>query len=166
MKNSFPNLVPAVLPKYKITDEGLEPWWVSGYLTIYCQFQLAVLTEGWKLKIYHKLRHTFGFSRDKSELMIIKLIAEYLGAKTYIRTDGNRVDVNITSLEICDYLISFLDKYPLQSSKHQEYLIWRDFVLKAKAFNNSNPQLRSSIDNYIPYFINLAEKLATFRDKI
>lgn len=43
VKCYFPNLIPSVLPEYNIKDIELEPWWILGYLTIYCHFQLAVL---------------------------------------------------------------------------------------------------------------------------
>jgi hypothetical protein len=114
--------------------------------------------------MYHKLRHTFSFSRDISELNIMILIAEYLEAKTFVRANDSRVDVNIASLDACENLIHFFNRYPLQSSKHQEYLIWRDFVIKAKGFNNSNSLIISSLDNIIPNFQNLVEKLNSIRD--
>ena len=101
---------------------------------------------------------------DISELNIINLIAEYLEAKTYIRKDGRRVDVNIARLDTCEYLIKFFYKYPFQSSKHQEYLIFRDFVIRAKGFNESNYLIRSSLDNIISDFHNLVEKLDNIRD--
>ena len=43
VKNHFPTIVPAVLPDYDLKDVALEPWWLSGYLTIYCHFELNVL---------------------------------------------------------------------------------------------------------------------------
>lgn len=163
----FPNLVAAALPDYKtllsLRGEHLENWWVSGYLTLYCNFQLDVLSEGWKLEIYHKLRHLFSLSRDISELYIIKLIAEHLGANVFIRKDGNRVDVNISNLESCMYLIRFLDMYPLQSSKHHEFLIWREFVRSSYNFNQSK-NMMVSLDNSAAYFISLVEKLKDIRD--
>jgi LAGLIDADG endonuclease len=162
VKLYFPNLFTAVLPEYKIDNEELDPWWISGYLTIYCNFNLSVYSEGWKLDIYNKLRHNFSFSRDISELIIIKLIAEYLEANVFIRT--NISHVNIASLENCEYLIKFLDKYPLQSRKHQEYLIWREFVLKAKAFNNSNLKLRGNLDKNISLFLKLIDKIKIVRE--
>jgi hypothetical protein len=116
--------------------------------------------------LYSKLRHTFNFSRDISEIEIIKLIAEYFGVNYYIRTNGDRVDVNLTNIKDCLNLIQFFNKYPLQSRKHQEFLIWRDFVIKAKNFHESNPKLRGSLDNYLPLFFNLIEKLESIRDKI
>jgi ABC-type transporter lipoprotein component MlaA len=114
--------------------------------------------------MYSKLRHTFGFSRNISEIKIKKKIANYLEANIFIRTDETRADINITSIENCENLIKFLDKYPLQSSKHQEYLIWREFVLKSKAFKNSNPKLRGNLDKKTSDFYFLIEKLENIRE--
>jgi len=132
-------------------DIKLEKWWISGYLTLYCNFQLAVLSEGWKLEIYQKLRHVFSFSREISEIYIIKKISEHLGANLFIRKNENRVDVNISNLDSCIYLIRFLDLYPLQSNKNDEYLIWREFVQRAYFINQSKYRSRN-LDINIPDF--------------
>ena len=106
--------------------------------------------------MYYKLRHTFSFSRNIAELSLLNLIAEYLNAKTYVRSDGSRVDVNIASLDSCEYLIKhFFEKFPIQSSKHQEYLIWRDFVIRAKRLNQSKSLIR--LDNNISNFHKLVD---------
>jgi hypothetical protein len=93
------------------------------------------------LDVYNKFRHSFSISRDISYLKLINLIGEYLGAKVYIRTDNKRVDLDISSLPECQVLIKFLDTYPLQSRKQQEYLIWRKFIYTAYAFKSKNPKL-------------------------
>lgn len=162
VKLNFTNLIPSVLPEYNLEDIVLEPYWISGYLTIYCNFQLVIMPKGWKLDIYYSLRHLFSFSRNIQELDILNLIAEYLGANVFVRKDGTRVDVNVSNLDACKNLIKFLDKHPLQSSKHQEYLIWREFVVSAKSFNNS--YISGSLDNYISHFQSLIDKLNQLRD--
>lgn len=45
---AFPTLTPITLPSYvvPVTAETINPWWISGYLTLYCSFDLSVLTEG------------------------------------------------------------------------------------------------------------------------
>lgn len=143
IKSYFPDLVPANFPEYNLEVAVLNPWWLSGYLTIYCHFELAVAVYAgqWYLEVYNKLRHSFSISSDISELKLINLIGEYLGAKVYIRTENKRVDLYISSLPDCQVLINFLDTYPLQSSKQQEYLIWRKFIYTANAFKSKNPKL-------------------------
>ena len=51
----------------------------------------------------------------------------YLGVSCYVRTDG-RVDVMAQSNDEGLCIVSFFDEYPLQSYKHDQYLIWRDYV--------------------------------------
>lgn len=105
----------------------------------------------------------FGFTRDISELELVKLIADYLEAKTYVRKLGDRVDINIAGLEQCINLITFFDRYPLQSIKHKEYLIWREYCLRAKNLRDIPFKFRGSLENYLPIFFQLTEKLYKFR---
>jgi len=89
---------------------------------------------------------------------LINLIGEYLGAKVYIRTKNKRVDLYIYSLQDCQVLINFLDSYPLQSSKQQEYLIWRKFIYTANAFNSKNPHLVGNLNDNLSIFFDLIKK--------
>lgn len=165
IKSYFPDLVPAKVPEYNLAVADLNPWWLSGYLTIYCHFELAVYAGQWYLDVYNKLRHSFSISRDISELKLINLIGEYLGVKIYIRTENKRVDLYISSLPDCQVLIKFLDLYPLQSSKQQEYLIWRKFIYIAIAFNSKNPKLAGNLDENISIFFDLIKKLDRIREE-
>lgn len=165
IKSYFPELAPANFTEYKLEVAEWNPWWLSGYLTIYCHFELAVYAGHWYLEVYNKLRHSFSISRDISELKLINLIGEYLGAKVYIRTENKRVDLNISSLPDCQVLIKFLDTYPLQSSKQQEYLIWRKFIYTANAFKSKNPKLVGNLDENISIFLDLIQKLDRIREE-
>lgn len=51
IKTLFPNLVPEILPDFNIKEIELNPWWLSGYLTLYCNFTFSVLAGGWKQDI-------------------------------------------------------------------------------------------------------------------
>jgi hypothetical protein len=126
----FPNLQPVSLPKYELTTtvEQLESSWISGYLTVYCTFQAYIEVAGWKNDYYHKFKHIFSFSRDITELQILQLIGASIGGNVYIREDGRRADVNVASRESAQQVIDLFKAYPLQSRKHQEFLIWKQFV--------------------------------------
>src|ERR1700676_715195 len=105
--------------------------------------------------MYQKLRHIFSFSREISEIDIINKISEHLGANLFIQNNENRVDVNISNLDSCMYLIRFLEGYPLQSNKYEEFLIWREFVQRAYNLNQSRHRSRN-LDLNITYFLKLA----------
>lgn len=163
VKSHFPGLKPSLLPEYKISNVELKPFWVTGYLTLYFNLQLTVLAEGWKTDIYNKLRHSFSFSRDISEISICRLLAEFLGGNLYIRRDKSRVDVDIVSLESCENLVKFFNDYPIQSIRLQEYLIWQEFILNARQFRNSNKTIFGNLDQNLSIFFKLIKKLEEIR---
>lgn len=127
---AFQDITPITLPEYKVsvTADTLNPWWISGYLTLSCSFVLALHARGWKDNTYNKYRHRFTFSLDPTCLAIANLISKHMGLVCYVRKDG-RIDVQASSIEQCEDLILFLDQYPLQSYKHHYYNIWREAVI-------------------------------------
>lgn len=131
---SFPSLVPLNLPAYTVpvVSEALNPWWLSGYMTLYCSFYLNLETVGWKLALYHKYRHRFTISFSPLWGGLATVISQYLCLPLYTRADG-RVDVTARTYDEALALIEFLDGYPLQSSKYRQYEIWRGCVLQLSA---------------------------------
>ncbi len=61
---AFPTLTPITLPDYvvTVTAETINPWWISGYLTLYCSFDLSVVSGSWGPTFYQKFRHSFDVS--------------------------------------------------------------------------------------------------------
>jgi hypothetical protein len=124
VKSSFPNLNPLVLPNYTvpITVNTLNPWWLSGYFTLYCTFNLWIDAAGWGNDIYQKFRATFTFTTINAWSPFAQVIANYLGLSLYTRSDG-RVDVMAQSREQALDVAQFFNKYPLQSHKHKEFMV-------------------------------------------
>lgn len=46
---AFPTLTPLTLPTYTlpVAVHAINPWWISGYLTLYGTFDLKIETSGW-----------------------------------------------------------------------------------------------------------------------
>jgi hypothetical protein len=63
MKN-YPTLTPCLLPNYVFNSENLNGWWITGYFTLHCDFDLEVEVAGWKNNVYHKMQAKLGFSRN------------------------------------------------------------------------------------------------------
>jgi hypothetical protein len=85
------------------------------------------------------------------------VIADYFNTEIIYRSNGKRLDINIANLEGVLGVVRFFNKYPLQSSKHDQFLIWRDFVLLA----NSKTRLgakNAPIEQTINLFLELSEK--------
>lgn len=130
--NDFPHLKPLSLPAYEVpvTEDKLNPWWLSGYLTLYCSFSLFIEDNwGWEKDIYLKFRHRFSFSIDYEALPLAKILASFLGVSIITRKNLERVDIIAQSTEESQLIINFLNEFPLQSSKNEQYLVWRQYVI-------------------------------------
>lgn|GEM_PF-4003558 len=75
------------------------------------------------------------------------------------------MDLYISSLPDCQVLIKFLGLYPFQSSKQQEYLIWRKFIYNAIAFKYKNPKLANNLVENIFILFDLIKKLDRIREE-
>lgn len=76
---AFPTLTPISLPSYvvPVTAYTINPWWISGYLTLYCSFSLSITGGGWKESVYNKFRHSFMFSFNIASLSLAQVIATF-----------------------------------------------------------------------------------------
>lgn len=139
-RRAFPDINPITLPQYicNITVSTLNPWWLSGYLTLYCSFRLNIDATGWGNSTFQKFQQSFSVSFDIVSLELAVVIAQYLGLSYYTRTDGSRVDVMTQSVTASISLGSFLTEYPLQSSKDQEFKVWMRYVdMKQRDIENN-----------------------------
>jgi hypothetical protein len=157
----FPSLIAAPLPQYiiPVTLETINPWWISGYITLYCSFSLKIDAAGWKENIYNKFRHIFIVGFDIKNLLICELVANYLGITFYIRENGQRVDMTAQSSNEVNSLIKFLDSYPLQSYKNDQYKIWREYVKTVTAQRELDFQRKSVHSARFDSLIKLVDKL-------
>lgn len=128
---AFPDLTPIAVPEHTltVTDETLDPWWVSGYLTLYCSFGLSVAGGGWGNSMQMKFRHTWSVSFKSIDQALAELMGAYLGVSVLVRSDGLRVDLQSRSLDQALGLVGFLEAYPLQSYKKDHFEVWRAYVV-------------------------------------
>jgi LAGLIDADG endonuclease len=142
----FPNLIPYTLPAYTLAVTSLT---LNGYCTLYCDFSCYVTAGLWKVDPYHKLRIQFCMSCNVTELLLMQVVAEYLGANLYLRADGERVDLNIANLESALSLVNFFNQYPLQSAKHAQFLVWGQFVGLASKHRGSGFARRIPLESLV-----------------
>ena len=74
------------------------------------------------------------------------------------RLDGRRADVNVASRESAQQVIDLFKAYPLQSRKHQEILIWKQFVESSAQWSYTK-QSFDSFERVRPHFEALAKRL-------
>lgn len=85
------------------------------------------------------------------------VIADYFNTEVIYRSNGKRLDINVGNLEGVLGVVRFFEKFPLQSSKHDLFLIWRDFVLLAYSKTRLGSK-NASIEQTINLFFELSEK--------
>lgn len=136
--------------KSKIVKLGLDnsslgnnPW-LTGFIeadgNFYCGFDLnSGIAEAVKNYMRVSQKQTYKLTSDipkenNSNYQIMEKIREFLDVKTVNeikRTKEKYVElsyeVRTTKKTSCDLLINYLSIYPLFSSKHQDFLDWREF---------------------------------------
>jgi len=159
----FPNLVPISMPKYNLNISKLNGWWISGYFSINCNFELNVTPRGWNLDYYNCLFHRFTAGRNIRDILIMSAIADYLGANLYIRSNEERIDLQIHSLISASCLVNFFNTYHLESSKHAQFLIFTEFVRLANSYYSLPGMKKAKLGNNVDHFIKLSEQLTKLK---
>ena len=162
---NFPNLMPVSLPSYSLDISELNGWWVSGYLTINCSFWICVLPKWWDNKLFECLRHSFSVSRNIEHIEIISALCDYLQGNLIRRSNEERVDLNINSIHAALNLISFFERYPLESTKHAKFLIFKQFVELASTLHLFPGYRKSKLLGEIQPFLDLEEKFLKIKEK-
>jgi len=162
---AFPSLTPMVLPTHTVTvtSNNINPWWISGYLTLYCSFILTIAGGGWGDSVYN--RHMFTVSFTMLDFALAEVISSHIGLSLYVRTNEQRVDVMSQSMKEALNLIDFLDVYPLQSYKQEHYEVWQQYVKDLSDDQFDDLQRRSSNPGpgRFRYYNKLADRLANLR---
>lgn len=161
----FPNLIPVSLPSYSLDISEFNGWWVSGYLTINCSFWLCVLPKWLGNNLFECLRHSFSVSRNIEHIDIISALCNYLQGNLIRRSNGERVDLNINNLQSALNLIKFFESYPLESTKHAQFLIFKQFVELASTLYLFPGYKKSKLVGKIQPFLNLEEKFLKIKEK-
>jgi len=159
----FANLKPAIKPEYSISSVELTEYWISGYFSIYCNFQVNVDPHGFKESYYNRVVPSFNFSRKKEELMLMELLSSYFSVTPNIRSNGLRIDVNVYSLSKLRTVIALFTSFPLSTPKQREFKIWSEIINKLISLSNISSH-RFSLDYYMPIFLNLVKELNAIRD--
>jgi len=130
VKTHFPELKAVLLPSYSlsISPDKLSEWWISGYFTIYCNFNVSMDPHGLKKSYYDRVVPSFNFSRNIVELPTISLLASYFEATVNQRSDGSRADVNIYGIKSCIEVVNLFESFPLLSCKQDEFNVWAKIV--------------------------------------
>lgn len=155
----FPFLIPAEKPICTKPMLELSEYWLSGYFSIYCNFNVDVNPHGLKESYYNRVVPSFNFSRNIEELFLMELLASYSEVIPNIRSNNLRVDVNVYGLDKLNRIVDLFTMFPLHSLKQKEFIIWSKIIIKLISLSNIPNHLRLSLDYYIYVFYKLVEEL-------
>ena len=112
----------------------ISPWFISGFAD--AEGSLVVIVRknnkfrlGWRVEI------VFRIGLHKRDLALLEQIQAYFGGIGSIVKQGKDVVAYRVSShkDILNYILPHFDKYPLITHKREDYLLWREVVLKMKA---------------------------------
>nr|QBM31470.1 hypothetical protein [Arthrobotrys musiformis] len=134
------------LPKLGLDNSllGNNPW-LTGFLeadgNFFCSFDLDTQGIAKSVKNYMRISQKQNYKissniskENNSNFQIMEKIREFLDVKIVNEIKRTKKDYVELSYEVrttkkgsCDLLINYLSKYPLFSSKHQDFLDWHKF---------------------------------------
>lgn len=126
LKNAFPNVCPVPRPFFAL-QEIPSPQWLIGFIDgegcFIINTQQSISTSG---KTLNKTWLSFYITQHTRDSQLMESIVKYLDCgKVFKRSSQAAVDFKVTKFdEVIGKIIPFLQKYPLQSVKHVNFLDW------------------------------------------
>ena len=158
LKLAFPTVPVMDRPVYTASSDPLNPQWVSGFIDGDGSFTVSIEPKTG----YVNLRLVIGLNHRESPL--IQKISEFFGGIGRISFSSNQQAVYYTVGNIKDLssiILSHFDTYELQGNKNNNYIIWKEILVKvvSKAHLTKEGlkeinELRSKLNKYPVYKLN------------
>lgn len=128
LQESFPNIIVMNRPDFTISDEPLNPHWISGFIEGEGCFYAGLEKSG-QLRVYFIIGLN---EKDKPVLLKIQHYLENTG-KIYEMTSNNAYQYKLSHKNSIDsFLIKHFDSYQLVGNKLLNYNIWKDIFIMYK----------------------------------
>lgn len=117
IKAEFPDLIPAIVPEFKIPSD-FNPHWLSGFITAEGSFFISLYVNE-KRKAGYAVSLIFSLSQHIKDIELLERLAKYLGCGIIRKTNSREsAELVITkSDDINLKLIPLLTKYTLSGVK-------------------------------------------------
>ena len=128
-------------------------WYITGFIDGEGCFSVSFNLRS-RLDVGIEVRPSFSVSQNKRNLSIIKLIKEYFdcGGIRFDKHDQT-YKYEVRSIEdIIKRVITHFDKYPLKTSKHNDYCCFREICVEVSRNHHLSP-------HYLPEIIEKAYKM-------
>ena len=123
LKESFPNIIPIEKPLYIISEEPLNPYWISGF----CEGESSFIVS---IRSSDQIQSLFSILLNERELpLLIKIQAFFNAGNINKNTSNNAVQFCISKISNLNLtIINHFETYSLLGAKLSNYLIWKKIV--------------------------------------
>jgi hypothetical protein len=139
LKKTFPSIVGAVTPE-NILKIIRGPSWLAGFATGESNFFIAVQKSKSKSGLTFTLR--FSISQHSRDVLLLESLVNYFGCGYVAKYEKRSIcEFIVTKIDhIVEYIIPFFEKYPIEGSKHLNYLKFKNaaYIIKNKEHLNPN----------------------------
>ena len=141
LKEAFPCITPAEILNSltKVNYNNLSPDWVAGFITGESNFFITIQKSNTRSGLGVWLR--FSIAQHSRDLLLLESFVSFFGSAGYVAKYEKRAvcEYIVTKLDhILEYIIPFLEKYPIRGSKYSNYLDFKSVanILKNKEHLN------------------------------
>lgn len=156
LKEAFPDITPASpeisnnLSKAKYNNL-LSPEWVVGFITGESNFFITIQKSKTKSGLGVWLR--FSIAQHSRDLLLLESFVDFFGCGYVAKYEKRAIcEFIITKLDhIVEYIIPFLEKYPVVGSKHLSYLDFKRvaYILQKKEHLNIDGGASSGLEEIL-----------------
>ncbi len=125
LMNSFPNVIPIARPTYKISEEPLNPYWLSGFSEGESSFYVSIIYKRNEVQAGFAIRLN---ERDKPLLIKIQYFFNGIG-NIYDQSSNNASLLQISKRkDLTKIIIPHFNFYKLAGNKKTNFLIWSQIL--------------------------------------
>lgn len=122
LRGSFPNIIAIERPPYIISEEPLNPYWVSGFSEGESSFIVSIRSS-------NQIQSLFSILLNERELpLLIKIQAFFKVGNINKNPTNNAVQYSISAISELSTIINHFESYSLLGAKLSNYLIWKEVV--------------------------------------
>lgn len=103
---------------------SLHPWFVTGFVDAEGCFRLSILKNK-ELKTGFKVELIFQIGLHENDKAILELIQSSLGVGKIYKHGNESFQFRVSSIKDLEVIINHFDKYPLQTQKQADYLLFK-----------------------------------------
>jgi len=131
----------------------LNPEWLQAFIDGEGCFQFNIVNTINRKKLYTAYMPTLSISQSSHSVKILKAIIDFLGIG-YLKPKYDITNMEIaklTKVNRCIFnknteIIKFIDKYPMYTRKHLDYLAWKELIKLKKDNKHNTPEGRLLIE--------------------